>query len=454
MADLDSLMADLEADLDSAGAPAPAPVAAPPVDTAAAPAPSEPPAPDDPLQAPPVEAAEPEPEPEPAALAPAVAPAVAPAAADVDDEIDDAVEELEELMAPAPAVEDEEAGEEAEGVLISPFGPAAADSTDKAALKAALTAREGPALAAALATAAESMETTEGRTALREVLEEGKTKARLDKRTFLNVVRVFEAALRCVLENYDMQNASVYIGMVNTYYRLTPAGNRFLAKEDSIRSSPIWSNLPFWKNSVFEALARERTKDEAASGGEKFSEMDELQIRRVQELEYLVAFGEVQKIMTTMLEFGQVSLEEVVAFRTDMEELQILVAADPASGVNYEYLEQLDRILASEAFDEKVSEWPKGLGPEDWAASPHNTAAEGRPVFNTYGFPVHQGEEGLYFKECLYLEKNPPPSGATAAPAPGTSGSRPTPRTRSCVSAAGWCRAASRTSAAPRPGKP
>lgn len=411
MSDLDSLMADLEADLD-ADAPAAASAASPPPPIeSSTPAAAEqaageddplsaPAAPTvaDPLQAPspPIAAAEPEPEPDAA----------------VDDEIDDLADELEELVAPAAAAPPVEA-EEGEGVLISPFGPAAEDNSVKATLKAALTTRDGPGLTAALDAAAASMQTDEGRTALREMLEEGNTKPQLDKRTFENLTQVFEAALRCVLEHYDMQNASVYLSMLNTYYRLTPGGAASrLAEEEAIRQSPVWSNLEFWKGSVFEVLAQKRTEmaaEDTGVGPEKFADMDEMQIKQQEEMEQLVAFEQVQKIMTQMLEFGQVSLEDVVKFRNDMEQLDVLTIPD--------YLEQLDNVLATSAKEHILDEFPRGMGTADWESSPHSKGggSSGEPTCNAYGFPVQHGEEGLYLKECLWFESNPLPDDTSSA---------------------------------------
>ena len=48
----------------------------------------------------------------------------------------------------------------------------------------------------------------DGRSALTGVLEAGRMAPRLDARTYFNLVRILEAAMRGVLEQNDMQNAS------------------------------------------------------------------------------------------------------------------------------------------------------------------------------------------------------------------------------------------------------
>ena len=311
-------------------------------------------------------------------------------------------EDEEELV--VASTRTDEAQEEDEGTLISPFKPKADDSSAALALKTALHSREGPKLESALGAAGHSMQGAEGRTALRSVLEAGRRSPRLDKRTFLNLVTVFEVALRCVLDQHDTENASVYMTMLNVYYRLTPEGNRHLAQEEAIRDSPLWGSIHFWEGVIFEETARQRAMNGDAQ--QNVRDMDEFQLQNQKELEEEVGFIQMQKIMTQMLDFGAVSLQDVAKFREKMcgaDSLEVVTIPD--------YLEQLDAILQHAAFKKVMGEWPEGQGPDDWTTSPHNT---GQPLFDPFDFQVHAGDEGLYWKERLFAESHASPDNSGA----------------------------------------
>lgn len=217
---------------------------------------------------------------DPLADAPIVSPVVLPSSSPRTGGEDDEAALAAVDAAAAAAEEEDEAAVDPDAV-VSPFGLEDSDAPGGVmhGLKTALLARDGPEHEGLLREAAAAMQSEEHRTALRQLLEKGIETGRLvlDRRTFHNLVEVFEAALLAVLEQNDMQNASVYLRMVDQYYMYTagggaPSGGRggragrgaskkqarhMISNEKAVRESPIWKSLPFWEGTVFEVLARQ-----------------------------------------------------------------------------------------------------------------------------------------------------------------------------------------------------
>eukprot|EP01052_Picozoa_sp_SAG31_P028330 SAG31_NODE_2725_length_5186_cov_4.147435_6_plen_179_part_00 len=132
--------------------------------------------------------------------------------------------------------------------MISPFAASGNDGGVTANLKLVLGSRDGEGLERSLANGAESMRDVAVRSALTALLQSGSAAARLDARTYLNLVHLLEAAMKLVLEQNDLDNAIVLLDMINVYYRLEKSGkNHFLSQEEVLRRSPLWQSLRFWK---------------------------------------------------------------------------------------------------------------------------------------------------------------------------------------------------------------
>ena len=289
--------------------------------------------------------------------------------------------------------------------VVSPFESEDGDGEIELVLKGALKARDGPDLAATLKSAVEGMSNADWRGALSKLLKAGleiKARPYLDSQTFANLVVIFEAALRCVLEKNDMQNASVYLRMVDKYYRSEAGDKRhYLSEESAISSCPIWKSLPFWEGTVFEAIADERNKLAPISSQGRIADMDSQQVRDKEDEERRIGFMQVQLIMTQMLAFGSVPLGAVVAFREKMEMLEVVKPVAPGGDDSLDHLNTLDRVLQDAAYKEVTEEWPKGMTAQDWATSQYNT--DETPIRDEFNFSVAEQDYGLFCKQRVFM---------------------------------------------------
>jgi hypothetical protein len=237
----------------------------------------------------------------------------------------------------------------------------------------------------------------DGRSALTGVLEAGRMAPRLDARTYFNLVRILEAAMRGVLEQNDMQNASALLTMVNVYYRLEKTGkNHFVSQEQQIRDSPLWRSLRFWEMTVFEAQAQGLGK---LGQSESWKTLGKVEQRQREEKEQNIAFTQVSKIVTQMLDFGGVTTDEVIQFREKMEQLEVrsiviyivcsAVCTSSECGAQViskrEHLDTLDLMVNQAAYQAAL----KKMDDAEWAASPLNTGQK----FDRFGFLIEDHQE-------------------------------------------------------------
>ena len=166
------------------------------------------------------------------------------------------------------------------------------------------------------------VQTNEGRSALARALESGRSSPEVDATTFDNLVALLVAALASLLAQNDSANAPTFMNMVSHYYKVTDGSNFAVSDEHKIKDSPLWKDLKFWQNAIFEGISAERAKKYGDEASWAAASAEDRELRMQQEQN--VAFGQVSCIAMQMIDFGGVDAGEVANFLKKLHTLQVL----------------------------------------------------------------------------------------------------------------------------------
>eukprot|EP01047_Picozoa_sp_COSAG01_P005366 COSAG01_NODE_182_length_22838_cov_34.788733_18_plen_1286_part_00 len=186
------------------------------------------------------------------------------------------------------------------------------------------------------------MGTDEGREAMAKVLAAGRVCPELDVDTFDNLATLVVPALGSLLSQSDTVNASAYMKAVNDYFKMVDGEKVLLSDEQEVKDSPVWRDLSFWQNAIFEAISAERAKGDAGGAvGERWTSAnaEERELRMQQEQN--VAFGQVSCIAMQMMDLGGVDVEAVAEFLQKLQTLQVLTSI--------EHLQMLQTMVSARA---------------------------------------------------------------------------------------------------------
>ena len=170
----------------------------------------------------------------------------------------------------------------------------------------------------------EKLQMGDGRAALAKAMELGSSDPEVDGQTFDNLVRLVAAALECIHDNDDSQNASAFMKLVGTFYTTDGGARKALSEQPQIKSAELWTDMKFWQDTIFEVVSAEREKakdsDDWTNAGE-----EEREIKLQQEQN--VAFQQIMEMSMQMLDFGN-TVEAVVGLIKKLQTLQVLTSPE------------------------------------------------------------------------------------------------------------------------------
>lgn len=171
------------------------------------------------------------------------------------------------------------------------------------------------------------LQTTDGRAELIKLMEGGRADPEIDAQSFENVVKLLSAALKEIMDQDDCDNALLYMDAVGIF----TCGPKKVSQHPHIKSSPLWKDMQFWQETIFEVVSKECSRDATPRGGDEssdaWSEADEEQRQLKIMQEQNVAFGQIQTVAMHMLDTGN-EPDTVVAFVKKLQALELLTSPE------------------------------------------------------------------------------------------------------------------------------
>ncbi len=184
----------------------------------------------------------------------------------------------------------------------------------------------------------------DGRTELVTVLQLGRGNPEVNAQTFNNIVSLLGTALKMIMDNDDCDNAMAYIDIVSVFHTGTGDGARNVGEHPTVKNAPLWKDMKFWQETIFEVVSRERSKAMTpradAADGDTWSAADEEQRQLKIMQEQNVAFGQIQTVAMHMLDFGN-HIDQVVAFVKRLQDLELLTSP--------EHIEMLSMMMSAKS---------------------------------------------------------------------------------------------------------